>query len=335
MTTSAARTYNQTHTPRKHARGHRRASLYVAWSYPAEANADTRQLDNRFSTMTEVRRVAWPDYEWAADPRAFLQGVDGSLELFFKAWVQFQKVVEEATGTTFPVYQRVDQAGFALPLDERVLGDTDTLFVFGLDHAVNGQDPSVAEIEAMKEFLAREGSRLIIGPHHEVGATDDLKQREVEYRHHGDPLVPRQQRFGRFTRGLLKGLGIPVENRWGLRPATVKGTRQVAPLSIARDLDTHGFLAGVTRFNFHMHLPHYEVTTPKAGGVHVLAKQPIEMSGPSHPFIEAGNHEFNSFVWLPPGEGRAGDVLVADSTIFSVLFGADEGLTRFWRNVVS
>jgi hypothetical protein len=29
-----------------------------------------------------------------------------------------------------------------------------------------------------------------------------------------------------------------------------------------RDLDTRGFLAGVTTFNFHLHLPHYALTTP-------------------------------------------------------------------------
>ena len=38
----------------------------LAWSYPGEANRDVTELDNRFSTMTEVRRVAWPAYESAA-----------------------------------------------------------------------------------------------------------------------------------------------------------------------------------------------------------------------------------------------------------------------------
>src|SRR5262249_30898759 len=159
------------------------------------------------------------------------------------------------------------------------------------------------EIQAVQEYLTREGTRLLIGPHHDVGATEDLKQREMEYRHHGDPLVPRQQRFGKYTRSLLKALGIPVENRFGLRPATVKGTKQIAPLSIARDLDKRGFLAGVTSFNFHFHLPHYAVTEDTKS-VHVLAKQPIEMSGPPHPFTEAGNREFNSFVWVPPSGKR-------------------------------
>jgi hypothetical protein len=328
------RTYNQTHAPRPRVPGRRRASIYVSWSYPGEASRDVDALDNRFSTMAEVRRVLWPSYEWAADPLTFPQGIAGSLELFFRSWAPFQKVVAETTGASVPVFQRVDQAGFELPLDERVLGDADTLFLWGLDSFGTEQLPAQEEVDAVEEFLAREGSRLIIGPHHDVGATEDLKQRDVEYRHHGDPLVPRQQRFGGYTRALLAGLGIPVENRWGLRPATLKGTQQIAPLSIARDLDTRGFLTGVTSFNFHMHLPHYAVTAEGAKGIHVLARQPVETSGPPHPFIEAGNRDFNSLVWLPPAGKRAGDVLVADSTIFSYLFGADEGLTRFWRNVV-
>ncbi|MFI2642090.1 hypothetical protein [Streptomyces sp. NPDC018610] len=44
-------------------------------------------------------------------------------------------------------------------------------------------------------------------------------------------------------------------NRYGLRPATREGDR-IAPLSTVRDLDTKGWLEGVTSFNFHLHLPH-------------------------------------------------------------------------------
>ena len=61
MTTG--RTYNQLHVSRKYESGKRRFSVYWTWSYPLEANRDVRRLDNRFSTMTEVRRVAWPAYE--------------------------------------------------------------------------------------------------------------------------------------------------------------------------------------------------------------------------------------------------------------------------------
>jgi hypothetical protein len=123
------RTYNQIHVPRKYVRGHRRVSVYITWSYPGEANRDVTQLDNRFSTMTEVRRVEWPAWEGPefADPRNFMQGIAGSLELFFRAWESFQKVVGDTTGHPVPVYQRVDQAGYNLLLDERVLADTDVL----------------------------------------------------------------------------------------------------------------------------------------------------------------------------------------------------------------
>jgi hypothetical protein len=56
------RTYNQVNVPRKPAAG-RRFTIYWTWSYPWEANRDLTELNNRFSTMTEVRRVAWPNYE--------------------------------------------------------------------------------------------------------------------------------------------------------------------------------------------------------------------------------------------------------------------------------
>lgn len=329
--TAQPRTYNQVHAPRKYTRGKRRVSVYIAWSYPAEANRDVTVMDNRFSTMTEVRRVAWPQYEAApyGDPLLFSQGIAGSLELFFRAWVPFQECVAELTDHVVPVFQRVDQAGYRLPLDERVLDDADTLLVFGLDHMITEQEAAPAEIEALWHFLKREGTCLLLGPHHDVGATPDLKQRAMEYAHHGDALVPRQQRFGKYTRSLMRGLGLPVENRYGLRPALNEG--KISPLSIDRDLDTHGWLKGVTTFNFHMHLPHYALTE-KTDAVRVLAKQPIDPTRP-HPFAEAGNHEFNACLWAPAGGDRAGDILFVDSTVFSTLFGGDESLERFWRNI--
>ena len=130
----------------------------------------------------------------------------------------------------------------------------------------------------------------------------------------------------------MKGLGVPVENHFGLRPLRDPQTKKLAPLSIARDLDTKGWLNGVSTFNFHMHLPHYAVTTDDTTAVHVLAKQPIDTSKP-HPFIEAGNTEFNMCLWMPPDGDRAGDILFSDSTIFSTLFGADESLENYWKNI--
>ena len=109
---------------------------------------------------------------------------------------------------------------------------------------------------------------------------------------------------------MMKGLGVPVQNQYGLRPATVKGTNQITPLTAFRDLDSHGWLSGVTTFNFHPHLPHYALTTDDTKSIRVLSKQSIDMSRP-HPFTEAGNTEFNNFLWMPPDEKRAGDILLS------------------------
>lgn len=331
----AARTYNQTHVPRPYRPGRRRLSIYISWSYPGEAGRDVSQMDNRYSTMTEVRRVTWPAYEAPrfADPLQFQQGISGAMELFFWAWVPFQQLAGEVTGHQVPVFQRVDQAGFFLPLDERVLADADTLLIFGLDHNVTGQEASPAEIEALREFLKREGTCLVIGPHHDVGRSDDPDVKTMEYLHHGDALVPRQQRFGRYTLSVLEGLGIAVESQFALRPAVVPGTNRIAPLSVARDVDSKGWLEGVESLNFHLHLPHYAILRDD-GSAQVLARQPIDLSRP-HPFTETGGREFNTLVWVPPKGERAGNVLVADSTNFSTLFGGDDSLKRFWKNLAT
>jgi hypothetical protein len=290
-------------------------------------------MDNRFSTMTEVRRVAWPAYEtpeW--DATNFLQGIDGTLELFHRSTLRFQEVAGETTDYPVAVFQRVDQAGYKLRIDERILADTDTLMVFGLDHLPAEQEAAPEEIAAIREWLGREGTCLLLGPHHDVGFTSDMKQRQMEYLHHGDPLVPRQQRFSQYTRSLMKALDVPVINKFGLRPALAKGTREIAPLTTFRDMDKLGLLNGVSTFNFHPHLPHYELTTQNAKFVHLLARQPIDLTRP-HPFTETGNTEFNAFIWMPPKDDRAGNILLADSTIFTTLFGGTDSLESFWRNI--
>jgi hypothetical protein len=333
--TPIARTYNQGHVPRKYTSGKRRVSIYWSWSYPWEAQRDIAGIENRFSTMTEVRNVIWPAYEtpdWSKDQ--FLQGIAGTLELFHRSALRFQEIAGEVTGHPVAVFQRVDQAGYSLPVDERILADTDTLLVFGLDHLPAGLEATPAEIEAIKNWLKREGTCLLIAPHHDVGFTDDLKQRQMEYEHHGDRLVPRQQRFSQYTRSLIKALDIPVINQWGLRPALVKGTKNIAPLTAFHDLDKPGLLNKVPTLNFHPHLPHYALTQDDGKTVKLLARQPIDLDRP-HPFTAAGNTEFNCLLWLPPNEKRAGDILMVDSTNFTTLFGGTESLENFWRNIAT
>jgi hypothetical protein len=154
-----------------------------------------------------------PAYETQEyDAANFLQGIAGTLELFHRSTLAFQELAEEATGHPVAVFQRIDQAGYKLPIDERILADTDTLMVFGLDHLLCGQEAASEEIGAIQRWLQREGTCLLLAPHHDVGFTDDYSQRQVEYEHHGDRLVPRQQRFGQYTRSLMKALDVPVHN---------------------------------------------------------------------------------------------------------------------------
>jgi hypothetical protein len=329
-----ARTYNQSHVARNHD-GRRRVSIYWTWSYPWESQRDPAGIYNRFSTMTEVRNVAWPAYEtpeYAAEN--FLQGIAGTLELFHRSTLSFQELAEEATGHPVAVFQRIDQAGYRLPIDERILADTDTLMVFGLDHLLSEQQAAPEEIAAIEAWLQREDTCLVLAPHHDVGFTDDFAQRQIEYEHHGDRLVPRQQRFGQYTRSLMTALQVPVHNTWGLRPAVVEGTREIAPLTGFRDLDTSRLLDNVTTFNFHPHLPHYELTAPEGPDLRVLGRQKIDPNRP-HPFTDAGNSEFNALIWMPPSGRRAGDIVLLDSTHFTTLFGGTDSLRNLWHNLVT
>ena len=75
------------------------------------------------------------------------------------------------TGHPVAVFQRIDQAGYKLPIDERILADADTLMVFGLDQIAAEQEAAPEEIAAIGEWLKREGTCLLIAPHHDVGFT--------------------------------------------------------------------------------------------------------------------------------------------------------------------
>lgn len=329
-----ARTYNQSHI-RRDRNGRRRISIYWTWSYPWEAQRDPAEMYNRFSTMTEVRNALWPSYETTEYDRAhFLQGIAGTLELFHRSTLAFQRLAGEVTGHPVAVFQRIDQAGYELPIDERILDDTDTLMVFGLDHLLSEQQATADEITAIERWLQREGTCLLLAPHHDVGFSDDFDQRAMEYAHHGDPLVPRQQRFGQYTRSLMTALDVPVHNTWGLRPAVVPGTREIAPLTGVHDLDEARLLGDVTTFNFHPHLPHYELTAPESDGLRVLGRQRVDPDRP-HPFTQNGNTEFNALIWMPPRGRRAGDIVLIDSTHFTTLFGGTDSLRNLWNNLAT
>ena len=153
-----ARTYNQNHVTRKHTPGRRRISIYWTWSYPWEAQRAQTHMYNRFSTLTEVRNALWPSYETPEyDEAHFLQGIAGTLELFHRSALAFQDLAGQVTGHPVAVFQRIDQAGYRLPVDERILADTDTLMVFGLDHLPSRQEADADEISAIQQWLQTGG----------------------------------------------------------------------------------------------------------------------------------------------------------------------------------
>ena len=81
--TTLGRTYNQAHVSRKYEKGKRRFSVYWTWSYPWEANRDVSALDNRFSTMTEVRQLDGLSMSrWSTRKRCFSRGLPELLSCF-------------------------------------------------------------------------------------------------------------------------------------------------------------------------------------------------------------------------------------------------------------
>jgi hypothetical protein len=75
------------------------------------------------------------------------------------------------------------------------------------------------------------------------------------------------------------------------------------------------------------------VLSDSSGKLDVLARQAIDLDAPMHPFVEAGNHSFNSLLQSKQNlfEGSA---LICDATTWSSNAGGLECLQRFWQNVV-
>ena len=53
-----------------------------------------------------------------------------------------------------------------------MLADVDTLLLLSLDHQLTNQSPTQEEINAVQRWLRRDGTRLILCPHHEVGVSE-------------------------------------------------------------------------------------------------------------------------------------------------------------------
>ena len=292
----------------------RRFALYFSWSRSKETAADLGTLEGRFPALFEFRRAIWPHYEHARAPVRFHQGMAGFLEhVILSDFQGFRSVIAEVTGHRPPVIDR-EADGVLQPLDDALLNQIGTLIVVSFDHFDTGQRITPAESEAVQRFLRREKTCLIVCPHHDIGAGETLDERLVEFTHHGDPLVPAQQRIGGFAQAPLVALGWPITNRYGLSPARASDGSP-APLESLPAADDLKVLQGVGTFNTHPHLPHLFVPSALSGQVRILAWQLINPLAARHPFVDAGNRYFNALLWIPPDATRAGHVFVCDGTL--------------------
>jgi hypothetical protein len=302
--------------------------MYYAWSRLGETTAPLEVIENRFPTLFEGRRMLYPRFAEFADPARYDQGIGGFLDQLQRpGFVAFAELAATLVGTPVTEVERADTDGVQFPITGELLSDVGTLVVISLDSMRTGQQASEDEITALRDFLDVPGNLLVVAPHHNIG--DDP---EVEFIHHGDRLIPPEQRFSGFARSILTGLDVPVENRFGLRPATLPDGGP-APIECESDLDRLGLLEGVTTFTSHPHLPHFERCGTATEKLDVLARQRVDLDAPIHPFTANGRATFDSLLQSRPGV-FPGDLLVGDATLFTSTWSGVESLTRLWTNLL-
>jgi hypothetical protein len=317
----------------------RQVLLYYAWSRPGETGAPITIIDDRFPAVFELRRLFYPRFERLSDPASVDQGIAGFLDHIQKPnFAAFAEQAEMQTGRPVIQVERVTDDGTTTPLDDALTAGIDTIVVISFDSFRTGQTATGAEIEAVRRFLSDPDHLIFVCPHHDIGeatevsADQRIERQTAEYLHHGDRASPPRQGFGGFARTLLGGLGVPVENRYGLRP-TVAADGSPAPIEAERSLDTLSLLHEVETFNLHPHLPQLERVGEAVGRMDVLARQPIDLTAPPHPFSEGGRTSFDALL-QSRAETFAGRLLVCDTTMFSSTAGGLDSLRKLWSNVL-
>ncbi|WP_256977675.1 hypothetical protein [Bordetella genomosp. 10] len=316
----------------------RQVLVYYAWSRPGETGAPLDVIEDRFPALFESRRMGFPKFHEFSDPCRFEQGIGGFLDHIMKGnFKAFVDLAATLAGRQAREVERVTDDGAFTPLDARLLDGVDTLVVISFDSYRTAQQAGPGEIEALRAFLGQPDHVAFVCPHHDIGEAGGLPEGErlscriAEFLHHGDRTIPARQQFGGFARSLLAGLGVPVENRFGLRPlAQADGTP--APIEVETELDRLGLLRNVDTFNLHAHLPQLERLDTALAGLDVLARQRIDPAAPPHPFAR-GRATFDALLQSRPETFR-GNLLVGDATLWSSTAGGVDSLRRLWENVL-
>jgi hypothetical protein len=318
----------------------RKVLLYFAWSRPAETGAPLAVIEDRFPAVFELRRLFYPKFENLTGRGDVDQGIGGFLDHIQKPnFAVFAELAEALTGNPVIQVERVSDNGVTTLLDDALIAGADTIVVISFDSFRTSQTATATEVGAIRRFLDDPDHLIFVCPHHDIGdaveaagqAREDLEI--AEHLHHGDPAIPPRQGFGGFARTLLAGLGAPVENRFGLRPA-VTADGAPAPVEIDRSLDVLGLLQGVEALNLHPHLPHLERIGEATERMEVLARQAIDPAAPPHPFTQNGRSTFDALLQSSL-DAFAGKLVVCDTTLFSSTAGGVDNLRRLWTNVIS
>jgi hypothetical protein len=312
--------------------------VYYAWSRPGETGAPLKVIDNRFPALFESRRMGYPRFEAFSDPSRFDQGIAGFLDHIVKRnFTAFIELTATLTGQPVRQIERVTDDGALTVLDADLLDGADTLIVVSFDSFRTAQKAGSAEVDAVGAFLLEADHLVVVCPHHDIGHVPDLppderSQRQLaEFLHHGDRTIPPQQQFGNFARSLLAGLGVPVENRFGLRPAA-QADGSPAPVEVETALDRLLLLQGVETFNLHAHLPQLERIGDAVEKLQVLARQKIDPTAPPHPLTHH-RADFDALLQSRP-DVFPGTLLVSDATLWSSTAGGVDSLRQLWTNVV-
>ncbi|MGA8320431.1 MAG: hypothetical protein WB774_06320 [Xanthobacteraceae bacterium] len=130
---------------------------------------------------------------------------------------------------------------------------------------------------------------------------------------------------------ILAGLGMAVENRFGLHPAA-ESDGSPAAIETESPIDRLHLLRGVDTFNLHPHLPQFERLHGAAAKLDVLVRQKIDLTAPPHFFTRNGRTTFDALLQSRP-DTFARNLFVGDATLWSSTAGGVDSLRQLWTNV--
>src|ERR1700676_191051 len=81
--------------------------MYFPWSRPAEEGAPLGNLNNRFGSLFELRRLLWPKFEDLADIEHFNQGIAGFLDnVLLQNYALFREEMRIRSGNVVRIVDR-------------------------------------------------------------------------------------------------------------------------------------------------------------------------------------------------------------------------------------